>query len=170
MSLVDTTSSIPEFSLAEKILDAKVVACYDGDTFYAVIDLFGQFWKFNCRATGYDCPEMKPPKNKPGRDIEKEQALRAKQAFLSHIVSNVDVNGVYTNQELDTFIRNNKRIIRMICKEFDKYGRLLVEIIPDMESRSKGVTQVSINEWMIESGYGYRYNGGTKNITFPTKL
>ncbi len=170
MSLVDATSAIPEFSLAEKTLDAKVVACYDGDTFYAVIDLFGQLWKFNCRATGYDCPEMKPPKNKPGREIEKERALRAKQAFLSHIVSNVDVNGVYTNQELDACVSNNKRLIRMVCKEFDKYGRLLVEIIPDAESRSKGATQSSINEWMIESGYGYRYDGGTKNTTFATKV
>ena len=170
MSLIDATSATPEFSLAGKTMDAKVVTCYDGDTFYSVIDLFGQLWKFNCRAAGYDCPEMKPPKNKVDRDIEKERALRAKQAFISHLVSNIDMTSTYTNQELDRLVLSNKRLIRMTCKEFDKYGRLLVDIIPDEESRSNGVTQATINDWMIDSGFGYRYDGGTKNTTFATKV
>ncbi len=171
MSLIDATSSVPEFSLAGKTLDAKVVACYDGDTFYAVIEIFGQLCKFNCRASGYDCPEMKPPKNKVGREIEKEKALRAKQAFLSHLISGpIDMSAQYTNQELDGMVSRNKRLIKMVCKEFDKYGRLLVDIIPDSVSIDSGVKCLTINSWMVESGYGYNYDGGTKNQLFGVEL
>jgi endonuclease YncB( thermonuclease family) len=164
MSLLqNATRDVPEFSLNGKVIPAKVVDCYDGDTFYAVIELEGKLWKFNCRMNGYDTPEMKPPKNKPGRDVEKAKALKAKQALLSQICSGVDLICDLTKDEMDLAINNNAKIITLICKEFDKYGRLLVEV----QSLSP---QKTVNDWMVEQGYGYRYTGGTKDNTFGTTL
>ncbi len=168
-TLINATSATPEFSLAGKTMDAKVVACYDGDTMYAVIEFGGQLWKFNCRLDGYDTPEMKPPKNKVGREVEKERALKSKQALLSHLISApIDLAVTYTNVELDGLVAKNQRLIRMVCKEFDKYGRLLVDIVPDEQSIKSGVIEATINDWMIAKGYGYKYTGGTKDTTFAT--
>jgi endonuclease YncB( thermonuclease family) len=158
-ALHSATASTPEFSLAEKTLPAKVVSVYDGDTLYAVLPLGSQLWKFNCRLSGYDTPEMKPPKTKPNRDIEKARALKSKQALMSHICSGVDMEKTYTNQELDAIVGKNDTLITLICHEFDKYGRLLVEV-PMREGNT------TVNQWMIDKGYGYKYEGGTKDANF----
>lgn len=162
MDLAQTTAAIPKFSLAGKILPAKVVNCYDGDTFHAVIQLENKFCKFVCRVVGYDTPEMKPPKNKPDRDVEKARALKAKQALLTHVCSGVKPMEVtMTNAEMNACVAVNTHIIEMECKEFDKYGRVLVDVrLPE---------NGCVSTWMVEKGYGYAYNGGTKDTSFATK-
>jgi endonuclease YncB( thermonuclease family) len=72
-------------------MPAKVVACYDGDTFHAVVELEGTLWKFPCRMAGYDTPEMKPLKTKEGRETEKAKALAAKQALMSKVCSEISI-------------------------------------------------------------------------------
>ncbi len=162
MSLVEATMQIPEFSLAGKTLPGKVVACYDGDTFHAVLETPFGLWRFSCRMAGYDTPEMKPPKTKIDRDIEKARALKSKHALLTQVSDSVPVlSQTTTNVDLDAAVVKNRKIIQVICKEFDKYGRLLVDVsMPD------GTT---VNQWMIQQGYGYAYDGGTKDTTFATK-
>lgn len=162
MDLLTATKAVPEFSLAGKTVPAKVVQCYDGDTFHAVISLEGTLWKFACRVSGYDTPEMKPPKNKPDRDVEKARALKAKQALLMHVCSDIHpLDRPMTNQEMDDCIAKNTKLIEMECMEFDKYGRVLVDVILPEKDR--------VSKWMVEKGYGYAYAGGTKDTTFATK-
>jgi endonuclease YncB( thermonuclease family) len=156
--LSEAGADVPEFSLNGRTLSAKVVSCYDGDTFAAVLPLGGQLWKFNCRMAGYDTPEMKPPANKVGREVEKARALKARQALLSHVCDGITETGTYTKHEINAAIAGSKRVVEMRCKEFDKYGRLLVEILLE-----NGTT---VNDWMVEKGYGYRYSGGTKDTEF----
>lgn len=45
------------------------------------------------------------------------------------------------------------KIFKLECGKFDKYGRLLGTVV---------LNGVNINEWMIESNMGVRYDGGTK--------
>ena len=151
--LAEATDSVPTFSLAGK-RPAKVVSCYDGDTFAAVIEMGGQLWKFDCRMNAYDAPEIKPLKSLPNREAEKQAAIRSKTALLSFVCDGVDAAKSYTNKELDAIVKLNKRIIELQCKGFDKYGRVLVEIpLTD---------QGAVNVWMIENNYGYAYSGGTR--------
>jgi endonuclease YncB( thermonuclease family) len=111
---------------------------------------------------GYDTPEMKPPKTKPDRDMEKARALRAKQALLTHLVDLLDpLSSPTTNAELDAAVAKNRRTIPILCKEFDKYGRLLVEVVLEDVG--------SVNEWMVHQGFGYAYGGGAKDVTFATR-
>lgn len=161
MSLVEATVAIPEFSLASKTLQGKVVSCYDGDTFHAVLDTAFGLWRFSCRMAGYDTPEMKPPKNKADRDIEKARALKSKHALLTRVSDSVpELTATPTNVELDACMSRNRKTIQIICKEFDKYGRLLVEVPTDSGT---------VNDWMVQQGYGYAYDGGTKDATFATR-
>jgi endonuclease YncB( thermonuclease family) len=167
VALVDATDKIPAFTLAGTTRPAKVVSCYDGDTFEAVMSFGDQIWKFDCRMVGYDSPEIKPLKSAVGREAEKLAALRAKIALLSFVCDNIDVSRPYTNKDLDALVKLNKRIIQINCKEFDKYGRVLVEI-PIMNqsggsaSGGAGSSVESVNQWMVKNGYGYEYTGGTK--------
>jgi endonuclease YncB( thermonuclease family) len=167
MSLVDATDKIPAFTLAGTNRPAKVVSCYDGDTFEAVMAFDDKLWKFDCRMMGYDSPEIKPLKSVAGREAEKVAALRAKIALLSFVCDNIDVSRPYTNKDLDALVKLNKRIIQINCKEFDKYGRVLVEI-PIMNqyggggAGGGGAGGGSVNQWMISNGFGYEYTGGTK--------
>tara|TARA_B100000902_G_scaffold389684_2_gene437282 strand:- start:291 stop:482 length:192 start_codon:yes stop_codon:yes gene_type:complete len=52
-------------------------------------------------------------------------------------------------------ILNN--LVEVHCKDFDKYGRLLVEIIYE---------NVNINNWLIENNYAKVYDGGKKSKWF----
>jgi endonuclease YncB( thermonuclease family) len=154
--LIDATDDVPSFTLAGKRL-AKVVSCYDGDTFEAVIELGGQLWKFDCRMNAYDAPEIKPLKTMLNREAEKQAAVRSKTALLSFVCDGVDATKSYTNKELNAIVKLNKRIIELECKGFDKYGRVLVEI-PLASTIGLG----AVNNWMIENNYGYAYSGGTR--------
>ena len=153
-ALADATSDVPKFGLAGQTVQAKVVACYDGDTFCAVLPLSGQLWKFDCRMYGYDSPEMNPSMTKLNRGDEKAAALKAKHALLSYVADTVVLTNKYTNAELNAALKRNRKIIQLRCREFDKYGRLLVDIITDDGK--------CINDLMIDGGYGYKYTGGTK--------
>ena len=47
------------------------------------------------------------------------------------------------------------KMVTIKCGEFDKYGRLLAEIYtPESET--------SVNDWLINQGYAFYYDGGTK--------
>ena len=54
------------------------------------------------------------------------------------------------------------KIIMVKCLDFDKYGRLLVEIYEIKEHDTKS----NISDWLIDNNYAYVYNGGTKKPWF----
>ena len=80
---------VPKFTLEGKIIPSKVFIedIYDGDTFKACFWLGDNIIKFSCRCLGYDSPEMKPRKDSPNRDKEKEAALNAKNR-LKYVAQN----------------------------------------------------------------------------------
>ena len=111
----------------------KVVDVYDGDTVTIVIFNRFQFEKYKLRMYGYDSPELKPKLNKKNRDIEIDNAKKAKQ-FLSDLVLN--------------------KILIFESFGFDKYGRLLGKLFT--------YKNIEINQLMIDNKFGYPYYGGTK--------
>jgi len=110
---------------------------YDGDTLSIIFVYNGKPIKYRCRALGYDSPEMKPSLSNPNRDQEKLLANAAKDRFIELLSKSPDKN---------VFIK---------CHEFDKYGRLLVDIWNQVDS-------ASINSIMVAEGHGKVYSGGKK--------
>jgi endonuclease YncB( thermonuclease family) len=113
------------------------VNIYDGDTLSIVFVYNGKPVKYKCRALGYDSPEMKPLLTNPNRENEKTLAHAAKDRFIELLTK---------HPEKSIFIK---------CYDFDKYGRLLVEIW-------NYVDKDSINCIMINEGHGKPYDGGKK--------
>lgn len=124
------------FTWENKTFIAKPSHVYDGDTFTATWCYNNELIKYRCRCLGYDSPEMKPRLNNPDRDEIKIKANIAKERFIQ--------------------LLNQDPTITIVCGEFDKYGRVLVNIYNDTNGEK------SINDMMIDEGFGYVYHGGTK--------
>ena len=132
------TNNTSEFSLnGEKIL-GKCVNVYDGDTVKIVLNLRinDKLYKWNCRIARVDTPEIRT-RNKQ----EKEMGYIVRDKLREKILD---------------------KIIMVKCLDFDKYGRLLVEIYEIKEDDTK----CNISDWLIDNNYAYVYNGGTKKSWF----
>jgi micrococcal nuclease len=138
-----TSDSAPLFSLEGRRFRCKIVDVYDGDTCTAVFFLDGKLRKFKIRMNGYDSPEMKPRKNIPNRADVIRHAHEAKEALIGQVG-----NG----------------LVEVACRGWDKYGRLLgtIWVARPQCGCQCGSNNVNVNEWMVENGFGYEYDGGTK--------
>ena len=87
----------------------------------------GKLYKFNCRIQHVDTPEIRTRDKK-----EKEYGLKVRDEMRKKIMNSV---------------------VTIICDDFDKYGRLLIDI--DIEDEL-------ISDWLIKNDYAFRYDGGTK--------
>ena len=114
----------------------------DGDTIDVTIDLgFDLFKKERVRVAGVDTPEKRT------RDLEEKEL-------------GIDATN-WLKEKLDGAISGDDDLI--IRTEpvggMGKYGRLLGWLYI-------GDSQVSLNELMIEEGYAWEYDGGTKQKNF----
>jgi len=119
----------PLFSFEGQEIECKVVSVYDGDTVKIVFPLNNTLYKWNCRLTGIDTPEIRT-RCKP----EKEFGYKVRDCLREKILN---------------------KVVKIKCGDFDKYGRLLGEIICDGDS-------CTVNQWLIDQNYAFSYDGGTK--------
>jgi endonuclease YncB( thermonuclease family) len=101
----DTTDSL---NFEGKVIRAKVVSVYDGDTVKVTFPFRGKMFRWNCRLKGVDTPEIRTKD-----PFEKTEGYAARDALKEKIL--------------------NKPVV-IACGKFDKYGRLLVDINTDGES------------------------------------
>ena len=123
----------------------KIVKVLDGDTIDVLIDLgFDLFKKERVRIAGVDTPEKRT------RDLE-EKAL------------GIDATNWLKKKLEDTIAGDGDELtIRTeLVGGTGKYGRLLgwLYINEDL---------ISLNEQMIEEGYAWAYDGGTKQKNFES--
>ena len=114
----------------------------DGDTIDVTIDLgFDLFKKERVRVAGVDTPEKRT------RDLEeKELGIHATN---------------WLKEKLDGAIAGDDDLVirTELIGGVGKYGRLLGWLYI-------GDAQISLNELMIEEGYAWAYDGGTKQKNF----
>ena len=122
--------STPEFSFENQRVVAKVVSVYDGDTIKVVFPLHETLYKWNCRLTGVDTPEIRTR-----CDVEKQYGYKVRDCLREKILN---------------------KIVTLKCGEFDKYGRLLIDI------ECEDISDCTVNQWLINSDYAFAYDGGTK--------
>ena len=120
----------------------KIDKVLDGDTIDVTIDLgFDLFKKERVRIAGVDTPEKRT------RDLE-EKAL------------GLDATDWMKNHLEDTIAGDEELTIRTeLVGGMGKYGRLLGWLYV-------GESTISLNEQMIEEGYAWEYDGGTKQKDF----
>mmetsp|Transcript_68412 Transcript_68412/g.61477 ORF Transcript_68412/g.61477 Transcript_68412/m.61477 type:complete len:218 (+) Transcript_68412:34-687(+) len=103
----------------------KVVKVYDGDTIHMVAPLFdGVISRFRVRLNGIDTPELRTKD-----EWEKKAGYIVKDMLIEKI---------------------GDKIIELKDVSYDKYGRILAEIIFEGEN---------INQWLIETEWAFPYQG-----------
>ena len=120
----------------------KINKVLDGDTIDVTIDLgFDLYKKERVRVAGVDTPEKRT------RDLE-EKAL------------GIDATNWLKEKLTETIQGDDELTIRTELKGgVGKYGRLLGWFYV-------GESTISLNEQMIEEGYAWEYDGGTKQKDF----
>ena len=124
-------SKVKDFTFEGQNKTAKVVSVYDGDTVKVVFPVLSKLFKFNCRISGVDTPEIRT-RNK----LEKEYGLLVRDKLREKILD---------------------KVVTIKCGDFDKYGRLLI----DIQERG-ALAEETVSEWLIKNNYAFKYDGGTK--------
>tara|TARA_B100000900_G_C20263185_1_gene586884 strand:+ start:12 stop:449 length:438 start_codon:yes stop_codon:yes gene_type:complete len=120
----------------------EIVKVLDGDTIDVIIDLgFDLYKKERVRIAGVDTPEKRT------RDLEEKKLGQDATDWLTE-----HLDGAISGED-DLVIRTE------LVGGMGKYGRLLGWLYIGDET-------VSINEKMIEEGYAWEYDGGTKKKDF----
>lgn len=127
LNLITDYTNIKKFSLNNHICNSKIIKVYDGDSITAIFEYNNVLYKWNCRLTGIDTPELKTKD-----ENEKNLAIIARDALQEKILN---------------------KIVKLHCYDFDKYGRLLVDIY---------LEELHINKWLITEKYANIYDGKTK--------
>ena len=131
-------------NLKDKTYEAKVVYVYDGDTIHVVFYEFGHYFKWNCRIMGVDTPEIRTRNLK-----EKEFGYKVRNLMRDKLMN---------------------QIVKIKVDTFDKYGRLLIDLYMPVDETNETPNSLLLSEWLINNGYAYEYNGGTKQEwTFDTE-
>ena len=131
-----TKENTEYMTLENNEYQAKIVYIYDGDTMHVVFKEFDNYFRWNCRISGVDTPELRTKNER-----EKEMGYKVRD-------------------ELRKLFMN--KIVKIKCGEFDKYGRLLIDVYVPDGIRSENKTEQMLSDWLIENKYAYAYDGGTK--------
>lgn len=128
MDWENINDSIQELSFVGEVKEAKIVSVYDGDTVKVVFPFGDKLYKWNCRLEHVDTPELRTKNEK-----EKEYGYLVRDKLREKILN---------------------KVFMIKCNDFDKYGRLLIEI--------QQKNDITINQWLIDNNYAFKYEGGTK--------
>ncbi len=156
-NLAESTYDIPEYSLKNLFIEGKVVNVYDGDTVHVVFSLNGNLVKYNCRLVGIDSPEI-CPKNVPDkvkRDQEISAAVKSRNYLITQVTGTEPPNDL-TKKAIKDLCGKSRKLVWVKCYDFDKYGRLLVEIFLNKTD------SISLNKQMVIKNFAVEYDGGTK--------
>jgi endonuclease YncB( thermonuclease family) len=111
-----------KFSLDGYETDARVVRVVNGDTVELIFKFRGEYSKWVCRILDIDAPEPRG-----GTDAEKQKGIQSKK-FLKELIDG--------------------KIVRIYCKYFGPYWRLLVSIELDGED---------VGDTLISNGFAVPY-------------
>jgi len=169
------------FSLASPIpRPARVVGIHDGDTISCIIRIGSEqsiqsgqsgqsgqqenhptFARFNVRLAGIDAPEM--TSHNP---VLKEAAINVRNRLIELVTGKkctFETPGMAhtTRTDICKYLCQDVYMVSLICKDMDKYGRLLAEVYVCHEN-DEGILR-NINAVLMNVGLVNTYDGGHKS-------
>lgn len=134
---------IPYFSLAGRVFEnARITKVYDGDTvtFAAPIGPGGDLRRIRTRLLGVDACHITGPDGHKGRS--------ARRDLVDALGIPVDPEDKYG----ESFFDQNVSHANVVCYDFDKYGRVLVELSPANSDAIVNAKLVESSKFFSEYG------------------
>ena len=123
--------------------------------------------KYTIRLKGVDSPEIRPPLSDKCRHFQITVAKQSRNRLIQLCTDcELEIESELSKSKIQKLINDNKKIIKIKCEEFDKYGRLYTDI--DRYSVGESNEQLvlnklfNINHKLIDEGFAYEYDGRTK--------
>jgi endonuclease YncB( thermonuclease family) len=129
---------------------ARCIRIYDGDTIFIVLNIPGtkMYYKWSCRLNGIDSFEIKNT-NEALKNKAHEALL-----FVYNFITKKEVPDVQdTKKFIEDDLNKNIYLINIKCGKFDKFGRILIDVLQD---------NVNLSDLLIENKLAYPYYGKTK--------
>lgn len=143
-------TNTPHFTLHGVSLYGRVCDVYDGDTVTLILEVDGAYRKFKARLNGIDTCEIKSKSSK-----NRELACKARLRLIELITDSTNANNP-NKKDTKKLFEDNVYVVWVKCYEFDKYGRVLVDLFTDEESPT------SFSQTLNEEHLAYTYQGDTK--------
>ena len=129
-------STVQRFSFEGYTTYAKVIKVHDADTVTLLFEYNGTITKYNVRIDGIDAPELHSK-------VPEEVALSKKgKEYITNILLHT--------------------IVKVVFKEFDKYGRILADVYTLTPSTLDTIQETNVAQLLLQGGYVRAYHGGTK--------
>ena len=141
----------PQFTFAGLESWGRVVDVYDGDTLKIVMPYNQTMWKFNIRLYGIDTSEMtsKIQENKERAIRSRNRVIQLVSKMPAQLPSSITEN----KKSIQTYLQQNVFLVYVICKDMDKYGRILADVYSN---------NVSLSHTLLQEKLAYSYYGDTK--------
>jgi micrococcal nuclease len=147
----------PNWSLEGKEMWARVVDVYDADTITLILPLDFGYYKFSCRIYGIDTAELRSK-----IEENKLTAHRAKNRMLELCgLKNIQLDKIYSRKETQAMLNSDVYVVYVKCREWDKYGRLLVDVFNNVYNDVYN-DHVNLADILVREKLAYPYFGGTK--------
>jgi endonuclease YncB( thermonuclease family) len=143
----------PKFSFDNLETTCRVVSLYDGDTINVILPLTvnGNIgYRFACRLMGIDTCELKN-KNPFLKSVSEKSII-----FLYNKITGKtlpDKPFADLKEIIESDLNDNVYLLKVKCYQFDKYGRILLDIFIGNET---------ISSLLLTNKLGYPYIGKTK--------
>jgi endonuclease YncB( thermonuclease family) len=143
----------PQFTMNGVSLYGRICDVYDGDTVTLILEVDGTYRKFKARLNGIDTCELKSKSSK-----NRELAHKARSRLIELITDSHNTSTTMYPNKKDTkqLFEDNVYVVWVKCYEFDKYGRVLVDLFLDEDCTK------SFSEILNEEHLAYVYQGDTK--------
>ncbi len=140
-------SELPRFGLAGTSTECKLLDACDGDTVDLAMVVFGRACIVRCRLAGINAPEMKGETRAAG--------LRARNRLLQLATDQpISIEEPAVRDRLRQLLEPNRRVLFARLGRSDKYGRWLVELLPEQGAAA------SVNRTLVQEGHAQLYDGG----------
>ena len=132
---------------------ARCIRIYDGDTIFIVLNHPGtqSYYKWSCRLNGIDSFEIK------NTNTTLKNRAHLAQAFVYNFITKKSIPNGIKSEDIQKFIQddlnNNVYLIDIKCGGFDKFGRILIDIIDG---------NLDLSNLLIQNKLAYPYTGKTK--------
>ena len=142
-------------ALNDKLLVARVVDIYDGDTITCIINVLDNYFQFNVRLEDIDTCEIK------SKNFKCKIKAHEAQNCLYELISNKTNNDIFIDRnDLRFLLEADVYLVNILCGTLDKYGRLLGYIF-DFDDLSQDKSK-SFNQILVDKKLAYLYEGKTK--------